>query len=51
MDHAGISVVLMLNSGGLKAVCMQDTTDVLLGGLCSWLHKKTTLNIKIHKHG
>ena len=28
VDHAGISVVLILNSGGLKAVCMQDTTDV-----------------------
>ena len=40
MDHAGISVVLMLTSGDLKAVCMQDTTDVLIGDLCSWLHKE-----------
>ena len=30
VDHAGISIVLMLTSGGLKAVCMQDTTNVLL---------------------
>ena len=40
MDHAGVSVVLMLTSGGLKAVWMHATTDVLLGGLCSCLHKK-----------
>ena len=26
VDHAGVSVVLMLTSGDLKAVCMQDTT-------------------------
>ena len=25
VDHAGVSIVLMLTSGGLKAVCMQDT--------------------------
>ena len=44
MDHAGVSMVLMLTSGGLKAVCMQDTTDVLIGGLCSSLHK----GIRLH---
>ena len=53
MDRAGISVVLMLTSGGLKAVCMQD---VLLGGLCSWLHKKNRFNnykkpVHCHTHG
>ena len=38
MAHAGVSIVLMLTSGDLKEVCMQDATDALLG-LCSWLHK------------
>ena len=40
MDHAGVSGMLMLTSSDLKAVCMQDTTDVLLRRLCNWLHKK-----------
>ena len=51
MDHTGVSVMLMLTSGGLKAVCMQDTTDVLIGGLCSLLHEGIRLHYIIIMHG
>ena len=54
MAHAGISMVLMLISGGLKVVCMQDTTDVLTRSLCSSLHKGIRLQhivITERKHG
>ena len=41
--HAGVSMVLMLTSSGLKAVCMQDTTDALLEGCAVGFIKKLDL--------